>query len=222
MGASSGTTSTKVDHSAYRARMITTTGQEPNRWVRAKARYEGWERRRVARFTRWSVRRRWVTFVLLPVMVMCCGGAVVGAPLAWVFRLTIEASKGAPTPDAAADDYLMALSYGNEDGLLPILDNDHQGKLLAGWRAYRKAMDDTTPKPSRLDFAGLTVGPVVDGKAEVTTDVAATWWGTGGHGGYSSDEYRWRFQTREDNGWQVVAVDSPTWCGGYVRPDACA
>jgi hypothetical protein len=142
--------------------------------------------------------------------------------LAWVFRETIEASRGAPTPDAAADDYLMALSYNNEDGLLPILDNGHQDALLAGWRAYRRAMDTTTPRPSRLDYGGLTVGPVVDGRAEVTTEVAATWWGGDGHAtGYTSDQFVWRFQTREDNGWQVVSVEAPTWCGGYVRLDAC-
>jgi hypothetical protein len=144
------------------------------------------------------------------------------APAGVVFRVTVEASRGAPTPDAAADEYLMALSYGNEDGLLPILDNGHQDALLAGWRAYRKAMDSTTPKPSRLDYAGLTVGPVVGGKVEVTTEVAATWWAGNGHAGYSSDEHMWRFQIREDDGWQVVAVDSPVWSGGYVRPDACA
>ena len=105
--------------------------------------------------------------------------------------------------------------------MLPILDNDHQDTLLAGWRAYRKAMDGTPPPPSRLEYGSLTVGPVVDGHAEVTTDVSATWWGTAGNaGGYRSQARTWRFQTREDNGWQVVDVDSPTWCGGYVRLDA--
>jgi hypothetical protein len=202
--------------------MITRGGPGSSRWAQVRERYDEWERRKAARFAHWSVPRRWVTFVLVPTVVMCCGGGVVGVPVAWVLRETIEASKGAPSPDAAADDYLMALSYNSEDGLLPILDNDHQGKLLAGWRAYRKTMDGTTPRPSRLDFEGLTVGPVVDGKAEVTTEVAATWWPSDGNAGYRSSKYTWRFQTREDNGWQVVAVDSPAWCGGYVRTDACA
>jgi hypothetical protein len=67
----------------------------------------------------------------------------------------------------------------------------------------------------------LTVGPIVSGKAAVTTEVAATWWGNDGQGGYTSDQYIWRLQTREDNGWQIVVVDAPTWCGGYVRLDAC-
>lgn len=201
--------------------MITPTEREPKLREKLTAGYLRWESRRAARFAHWSVRRRWVAFVLVPITVFCCGGTVVGLPLAWVFRVTIEASKGAPTPDAAADDYLMALSYGNEDGLLPILDNRRQDALLAGWRSYLKAMKGTTPPPSRLDYAGLTVGPVVNGTAEVTTQVAATWWGTGGQGGYTSNEYTWRFQTYRDNGWQVAVVDAPTWCGGYVRLDAC-
>jgi hypothetical protein len=83
-------------------------------------------------------------------------------------------------------------------------------------------MDGTTPPP-KLEYGSLTVGrPVVDGRAEVTTDVSATWWGAGeGAGGYRSQTRSWRFQTREDNGWQVMAVDAPTWCGGYIRLDAC-
>jgi hypothetical protein len=63
----------------------------------------------------------------------------------------------------------------------------------------------------------------VKGLVEVTTDVSATWWGTDGHAfAYSSTAHTWRFKTREDNGWQVVSVDAPQWCGGYVRLDACA
>jgi hypothetical protein len=116
----------------------------------------------------------------------------------------------------------MSLGYNNEEGLLPILDDEHQGELLAGWRAYRRAMDSTAAGPSRLDYGTLSVGPVTDGRAQVTVDVAVTWWGTDGRAaGYSSDEQTWRFLTREDNGWHVAAVDAPTWCGGYVRVDAC-
>ncbi|WP_246608155.1 hypothetical protein [Paractinoplanes toevensis] len=197
------------------------------RWVDSVAGFQGrylrWESRAVRRLGGWSVPRRWATFVLLPTLLFCCGGTVVGVPAAWVLRQTMEASRGAPSPDAAADSYLMALGYNTEDGLLPILDNDHQDDLLAEWRAYRKAMDNTSPAPSRLDFGALAVGQVVDGRAEVTTEVSATWWGTDGRAiAYSSEEYTWRFKTREDNGWQVVSVEAPTWCGGYVRLDACA
>jgi hypothetical protein len=84
-------------------------------------------------------------------------------------------------------------------------------------------MKATNPPPFRLDYGSLTVGPIVNGHAEVTTDVSATWWGTGGSTGrYKSDAYTWRFQTHEDNGWQVSVVDAPIWCGGYVRADACS
>jgi hypothetical protein len=164
-----------------------------------------------------------VVLVLLPTLLVCCGGTVVGVPVAWVLRMTIEAGRGAPSPDAAANDYLMALGYANEEGLLAVLDNDHQGELLDQWRAYRDAMKGTDPPPSRLDFGTLTVGPIVDGRADVSTDVQATWWGTNGGGtAYNSESLTWRFKTREDNGWQVAAVEPPAWCGGYVRADACA
>ena len=203
--------------------MITKPRRGLDRWSTVTARYNQWEGQNVARFTTWSVRRRWATFVLAPMLVFCCGGTVLGIPGAWALRLTLEASKGAPSPDAAADSYLMALGYDNEDGLLAILDNDHQDTLLTQWRAYRKAMDGTKPPPSRLDFGSLTVGPVVHGRTDVTTDVSATWWPANGTGtSYRSDEHTWRFQTRDDNGWQVVSVAAPTWCGGYVRADACA
>lgn len=177
----------------------------------------------MARFAGWSVGRRWLTFVLLPSLLFCCCGTVVGVPLAWVLHETIEASRGAPSPDAAANEYLMALGYNNEEGLLAILDNDHQDRLLAQWHSYRTAMSGTTPPPSRLDFSVLAVGAIVDGRAAVSTDISATWWGTDGRAlSYRSGERTWRFQTLEDNGWQVTAVEAPTWCGGYVRQDACA
>ena len=188
----------------------------------AKVQYLCWERRTVERFASWSVVRRWLTFVLLPLTLFCSGGTMIGAPIAWVFRQTVEASRGAPSPDAAADEYLMALGYNTDEGLLPILDNDRQDDLLSEWRSYRRAMDNTSPPPSRLDFGALAVGPIADGRAEVSTEVSATWWGTDGHAlAYSSEKRTWRFETREDNGWQVVSVEAPAWCGGYVRLDAC-
>ena len=202
--------------------MITVVDRARLHLATGSAVYRRWEQRTGARITGWSVRRRWATFVLLPTLLFCCGGTVLGVPAAWIARETIDASRGAPSPDAAADSYLMALGYNNEDGLLAILDNDHQGKLLAQWRTYRAAMDSTSPPPSRLDFSSLAVGPVSDHRAEVTADVSATWWRTGDRvGGYGSEAFTWRFKTREDNGWQVSAVEPPEWCGGYVRLDAC-
>ena len=193
--------------------------------AKVKVQYARWEGRNVARFTTWSVARRWVSFVFVPTVLICCGGTVVGVPAGWVFRETVEASKGAPSPDAAADEYLMALSYDNDEGLVAVLDNRHQDELLDQWHAYRDAMKSTDPPPFRLDFGALFVSDAAEDRATVTTDVAATWWDTdsvGRLGGYRSEAYAWRFTTREDNGWQVVSVDAPVWCGGYVRLDACA
>jgi hypothetical protein len=190
--------------------------------AKVKARYELWERVRAARVARWSVGRRWFTFGFLPTLVIGCGGTVFGVPVAWALRQTLEASRGAPSPDAAANEYLMALSYNTEEGLLPMLGNKHQDDLLSEWRAYRKAMDDADPAPSRLDFGPLTVGSVTGHNAEVTAEVSATWWGTDGRAlSYRSEGHTWRSQTHEDNGWQVVKVEPPAWCGGYVRLDAC-
>src|SRR5690349_16022067 len=98
-------------------------------------RYQQWEQRRLVRLSRWPVPVRWAVFVALPVL-LCCVGV---APAAWVYRLTADASRGAPSPDAAADSYLMALGYGQEEGLVAILDNRHQDQLLAQWHAYRQA-----------------------------------------------------------------------------------
>ena len=110
--------------------MIMTVDGVLRRLARVNGRYLRWERRSAERFAEWSVRKRWVVFVLVPTVLVCGGGTLFGIPLAWVARETIEASRGAPSPDAAADSYLMALGYNNEDGLLPILDNDHQAELL--------------------------------------------------------------------------------------------
>jgi hypothetical protein len=187
-------------------------------------RYERWERRSVARFADWSTRRRWVVFVAVPLLLFGCCGGVAGVPLAWLARETVKAGRGAPTPDAAADSYLMALSSNNQDGLLPLLDDEHQAVLLAQWRAYRQAMDGTDPKPFRLDYARLSVAPAAAGRAEVRVDVTATWWAADSSGrvnGYTSDAYTWVIATGEDDGWRVMAVQAPAWCGGYVRADAC-
>lgn len=160
--------------------------------------------------------------VFLPTMLVCCGGTVVGVPLAWIARQTIEAGRGAPSPDAAVDSYLMALGYNEQDGLLPILDDDHQNELLAQWKAYRAAMDSSDPSPSRLDFGALSVGPSRRGEVEVTAEVSATWWGVDGRTlSYESRARTWRITTRKDNGWQVTRVHAPAWCGGYVLASKC-
>lgn len=158
--------------------------------------------------------------MLAPVLVLCCCGGVAGVPVAWFFRQTVEAGKGAPDPAAAADSYLLALGYDNQDGLLPLLDKAHRQDLLRQWRDFRAAMDRTTPRPSRLDYGPLTSSLDGRGLVHVTAAVSVTWWGTdgGSSGGFRSQQHDWSFQTRDDNGWRIVSVDQPAWCGtgGYV------
>jgi hypothetical protein len=166
------------------------------------------------------VRRRWLTFVLVPLLALCC----CGVPAVWLFEFAVDTSSGAPTPDGAAHVYLLALSYDNTDGLITVLDDDHQDELLEQWHAYRDAMKATDPPPFRLDYGALTVRTVADDRAEVAADVSARWWSADDNGrlsGYRSAEQRWRFETREDDGWQIVKVTAPAWCGDYVPPDKC-
>jgi len=203
------------------------TGRE-QRWralaEQLRSRYDTWEARRLARLSGWSVRRRYVVLVLLPILVCCCGGGVIGVPAALLLRATVQAGKGAPTPDAAANDYLLSLGYDQQEGLLPLLDDDHQGELLKQWKTYRADMDRTDPPPAKFDFGALTVGPVAAGRAEVTTDVAASWASTDENGRlqmYRSHAYQWRIETREADGWRVSVVHAPAWCGGYVLASKC-
>ncbi|MFC3386908.1 hypothetical protein ACFOHP_33875, partial [Couchioplanes caeruleus subsp. azureus] len=144
------------------------------------------------------------------------GGTVVAVPVAWVWRLTAEASRGAVSPDVAASQYLQALSYGEEEGLITVLDDEREDELLTDWRVYREAM--TRSEASRLSFGTLTVGSVQGGRAAVTVDVTAVWWSSsGGALSRRSTPLTWRFETRDDDGkWQVVSVEAPAWCGGYV------
>lgn len=190
----------------------------------ARRRYEAWEARRLARLSGWPVRRRYTVLVLLPVLLCCCGTTVVGAPLGWVLRETVSAGKGAASPDAAASEYLMALGYGQEDGLLPLLDDEHQDELLAQWRAYRAQMAGTDPAPSRLNFGALAVSELGQDQAVASTDVSALWWTVDANGRnvmYQSDEHPWRITSIEDDGWRVSAVEAPAWCGAYVLAEKC-
>ncbi|SNY58176.1 hypothetical protein [Paractinoplanes atraurantiacus] len=156
-------------------------------------------------------------------LLFCLGGTVIGIPAVWALRQTVEASRGASSPDAAVNSYLMALGYNAEEGLLPILLDDEQQHLLAAWRSYRSAMDSTIPPPAKLDFGSVTVGPIDNDRADVIVHVSAIWWHANGTAlSYRSEEHPWRFVTRKDGGWQVAEVSAPRWCGDYVRLDACA
>jgi hypothetical protein len=207
---------------AYRARMITAVDRVAAQLTRAKAGYEQWEQRQIAkRFAGWSVRRRLTVFVLLPV-VLICGAGVVSIPALWLVGATVDAGRGAPSADAAASEYLMRLSYGNEDGLLPVLDDSRQDELLGQWREYLAAMRATDPPPFRLEFEKLGLAPATRDQTEVRTDVQAVWWDTDNDGrtsGYSSSPRTWLIEVREDDGWRVSKVSAPPWCGadGYVR-----
>lgn len=202
--------------------MITGDDRLVSRLARVRDRYEAWERRLVAsRLRGWSVRRRLVTFVVLPMVTLLCCGAPVGIPALVLVRETVEAGRGSVAPVAAANEYLMALSYGTEDGLLPLLYGDRQDDLLNQWRGYLKAMQATDPPPARLDFGPLDEGPEGDGRAEVRAEVQAAWWSTdanGRSGGWVSSPQTWVIETREDDGWRVFHVKAPPWCGagGYV------
>jgi hypothetical protein len=116
----------------------------------------------------------------------------------------------------------MALGYGNEAGLLAVLDNAEGDALLEQWRDYRDAMKTTAPRPSKLEIGALTTGPIEAGRAQVVAEVRPVWWGTSGGLAVNGEVHTWTFLTREDDGWQISAVEPFTWCGGYVRADACA
>ncbi|MEV6306100.1 hypothetical protein AB0M02_42275 [Actinoplanes sp. NPDC051861] len=198
--------------------MIKTLDRLRRHGVWIKERYERWEERQVARrFSGWSVRRRLLVFVLAPTMLICCGG-VTGLPVLWLLRETVEAGRGAPAPVAAADEYLVRLSYGDEDGLLPVLD-DEQDHLLEQWRGYLAAMRSTDPAPFGLDLNIVDPGSPSGDHATVRIDVQAVWWDTdGGGASYKSKPRTWVIETREDDGWRVTRVDAPPWCGtgGYL------
>jgi hypothetical protein len=187
-------------------------------------RYLQWEERRTRRIRQWAIPKRWCVFVLVPLVIFCAGGVVAGVPVLWVLRITLEASRGAPSPDAAVNSYLMALSYDNDEGLVVVLDNHHQDELLRQWRAYRNAMKHTDPAPSKLEIGPLTLSNTTKDHATVTADVAATWWNTDTNGrqdGYRSSAHTWRFTTHEDNGWLIDSVQAPAWCGTYVVMTRC-
>ena len=212
-----------VNDVAYGARVITKVDQWIRRLRTVKTAYERWEQHQVARrFAGWSVPRRLVVFVVLPATMLCCGGGALGVPLLWFARETAEAGRGASAPVAAADEYLLRLSYGNDDGLLPLLDDDRQDQLLRQWHDYRDSMRSTDPAPFNLDLSVADAGSPAGDRSTVRIDVQAVWWSTdanGRTGGYKSKPRTWVIEVREDDGWRVSRVDAPPWCGpgGYVQ-----
>ena len=56
------------------------------------------------------MRRGWVGFVLVPALLLCGAGLVVGVPLVWFITQTATANRGAASPSAAVTTYLEALN----------------------------------------------------------------------------------------------------------------
>lgn len=189
--------------------------------VRSARRYLAWERRTAERLSKWPVARRWITVVLVPAVLLCGCGSIVGAPLSWLIGTTIQASRGAPSPDAAVNTYLMALGYDNDAGLLPVLD-DQGGALMAQWNAYRADMRRGAAAPSKLEIASISATRTDGRRAVVEAEVYPVWWAkTGGATSVHGETHPWRFTTRENNGWQIDSVTPYPWCGGYVPADTC-
>jgi hypothetical protein len=188
---------------------------------RMARRYRRWEAHTSQRMRTWSVRRRWTVLVLIPALACGCGGTVIGAPLVWLADATAAAGKGAASPAAAVNVYLMALSYNNDAGLLPIVGDDDG--LMDRWRAYRADMQRGGNPPARLDFTlGAATYPERR-RSQLDADVQAVWWSTGGTRltGYRSGTLRWHFALHHDGGWRIDRVTPAARCGGYVPADRC-
>src|SRR4051812_32649328 len=95
-----------------------------------------------------------------------------GVPLLWALRETIEVTRGAPSPNAAANGYLMAHSYGAEDGLLPLLDDGRQVGPLRQGRDYR-ATQLAAEQAGALRGARLSSG--LDGTERAHPTARLTW-----------------------------------------------
>src|SRR4051812_31468624 len=85
---------------AYGARMIARI----NRWRPAvdqvAEEYQRWEQRHASRMRGWSTRRRWTVFVLLPVLLIGCGGSMWGSQtrLSWLTCESVPSSSGCQAP----------------------------------------------------------------------------------------------------------------------------
>jgi hypothetical protein len=186
------------------------------------ARYRWWEARAVERLRGRLVRRWWVGFVLVPVLLLCGAGLVVGVPLTWFITQTATANRGAASPTVAVTTYLGALNDGNEEALLPVLDADRGDALIQQWRDYQTAMHGTTAA-SRLASRMPITRPVDEWHAVVEVAAYPVWSAKDGSGlSHNGAAHVWRFTTRDDHGWQIVRVTPFPWCGGYVAADACA
>jgi hypothetical protein len=147
-------------------------------------------------------------------------------PVILFFTATVDAGQGSATPEAAANEYLLSLSYDNDEGLLPLLADDQQEQLLVQRAAYLAAMKATDSAPARMSWEEYDVRQLSKGFAEVRTEVRCNWAFTSRETGrlrmYDSEAHQWVITLVEDDGWRVSAVEPHPWCGGYVYADRCS
>ncbi|MDI5937933.1 MULTISPECIES: hypothetical protein [unclassified Micromonospora] len=161
--------------------------------------------------------RRWVLYLAAGLALCVAGPAAAGA--GWVATKTVEADRGQPTPDAAANVFMLAVSSGEELGLRAALAPSRRDELVDEWRRIRGDITRTSPQPSKVSAGVFVVDDQGDDRAQVVTEVQAVWWGTVSMAG---TPHAWRFETRRDGGgWRVWSVDPHPWCGGHVRAEAC-
>ncbi|MEU7776236.1 hypothetical protein AB0C44_33400 [Micromonospora taraxaci] len=163
--------------------------------------------------------RRWVLYLAIG-LALCVGGPAV-AGVSWFAVKTAEADKGQPTPDAAANVFMLAMSSGEELGLRAALAPQRRDELLDEWRSVRRDITRTDPLPSKVNAGVFVVEDQGDDRAQVVTPVHAVWWQDGGIS-MAGAKHPWQFEVRHDRGgWRVWSVDPYPWCGGHVRVEAC-
>ncbi|MEV4716656.1 hypothetical protein AB0J94_05595 [Micromonospora noduli] len=165
--------------------------------------------------------RRWVLY--LAVVLALCAGAPVAVAGTWAAVKTYQAGKGEPTPVAAVDVFMLAMSSGDELGIGGALAPQRYDELLDEWRSIRRDIERTEPAVSKVAAEDFEVDNQDDDRAQVVTQVHGVWFPTDGSGLFiHGTPHPWRFQVRRDaGGWRVWSVDAYPWCGGHVRADAC-
>ena len=168
--------------------------------------------------------RRWV--LLLAAALVLCTAAPVAAAAAgagWGMVKTRQVEQGQPSPAAAVNVFMLALSSGEELGLRSALAPERRDELVDEWRSIRRDISRTAPNVSKVSTRAFVVEDQADDRAEVVTEVYPVWRSVE-VGGLMVDgsSHPWRFEARrDDGGWRVWSVAPYTWCGGHVRASAC-
>ncbi|RUL90963.1 hypothetical protein [Verrucosispora sp. FIM060022] len=168
--------------------------------------------------------RRWV-LLLAAALMLCTAGpvGVAAAGVGWLVVKTHQADQGQPTPAAAANVFMLAVSSGEELGLRAVLAPERRDQLVEEWRSIRDDISRTYPNVSKVSTRALVVEDQADDRAQVVTEVYPVWWSVDAGGlMMHGSPHPWRFETRrDDGGWRVWSVDPHPWCGGHVRVSAC-